>query len=109
MKLSLLFVFLIGCGNDPSSQPSDAAPPPTHTPDGGLCCQIINNDSTDPYWNNKRWACGDNLPNNFPWVCNYDTDAATCQDEACTTGSTCFGVGGTGIVLDCNSEDWSDW
>lgn len=112
MKSIVLFaVVLMGCAVGEPGNISDAGPSPTHTPEGGLCCQIIHNDSTDPYWHNKRWPC-DNDPAalHFPWVCNSGSNAeTTCEDTACQTGSTCLGVGGTGLVVDCDTSDWTDW
>jgi hypothetical protein len=71
---------------------------------GELCCQITHDTTDDPNWHDCRFPCPYTLPDaaaDLPWVCNL-SQPLSCDDPACVPGSTCQGVNGTGVVLECD-------
>lgn len=133
MKLHLFACLcLLGCGESYGSlsnpPPNDLGPGPqdasvevgVHNPDSGLCCQITNNFTNDPYWHSGRYDClppdAALQPFDPPWVCqvneagmcggNTGLTCLSCDQPACVVGLSCLGVNGTGIVLPCDQQDW---
>lgn len=89
----------------------DAAP--WHDPPAGLCCQITDNNTSDPYWQNMRYICDpeagiNNVTvggNDIPWICDIQDDGSgvTCDSPSCGVGQKCLGFNGRGKVVPC---DW---
>lgn len=124
MKYGILVLACLGLGGCyyspdapiPDGGSSDAATPRNDdNTDGGLCCQITNNFTDEPFWNYGFYTCmhpGEPLkPFNPPWICNVTFDGQcdgdsgvqcmTCFEPSCVVGLRCRDVNGTGTVIPC--------
>lgn len=113
----------VASGKEPP--PTDGAPiadggaadaAPWHNPEAGLCCQLTQYDTPDPYWQNMRYICDPEAGisnvtvggNDIPWLCNIGDGGVptSCDDPSCGVGQACQGFNGTGLVLPCDQQDW---
>lgn len=115
MKRYLLLLVCAACSGGIETFPVDAATDAndgsligSHN-DGHICCIITKVEVPD----SSLWGKGSEYdckldaalsgnPTDIPWVCNYSTNATTCEDPACVIGSFCEGVNGWGSVVECN-------
>jgi hypothetical protein len=87
--------------SDAGGQGADDASPYA----GDICCQVTDDLSSDPRWQNGRYGCHPDAAvslQNVPWLCN-PAHPTNCDDPACIVGSTCQGFNGTGVVLPCSA------